>query len=189
MTVRWSSGRRLAELGLLFGMMLVCWHAWAQAPRRPAPPKFPPAHRDVRYGPHERNVLDLWRARPRPGRSGGTPVVVYFHGGGFRQGDKSSVPAWLVVKCLEAGISVASASYRLSSDAPYPAPMRDGARAIQYLRWHAKEFGIDPARIASAGNSAGAGIALWVGFRHDLADPTSPDPVLRQSSRVACVGV
>ena len=39
------------------------------------------------------------------------------------------------------------------------------------------EFGIDPARIAASGSSAGAGIALWVGFHDDLADPGSPDPV------------
>jgi acetyl esterase len=189
MTVRWSSGRRLAEFGVLFGVMLVCWRAWAQSPRRPAPPKPPPAYPNVRYGPHERSVLDVWRARPKPGQSGGTPLVVFFHGGGFRQGDKSGVPAWLVLKCLSAGISVASAGYRLSQDAPYPAPMLDGARAIQYLRLHAKEFGIDPNRIAASGSSAGAGIALWVGFHDDLADPRSPDPVLRQSSRVACLGV
>src|SRR5689334_2127093 len=141
MTVHPPTGRRLAVFGVLLGLTLIGWRVWAQTPRLPAPPKPPPAHPDVHYGPHDRNVLDLWRARPDPGRPGGTPLVVFFHGGGFRQGDKDSVPAWLVVKCLGAGISVASAGYRLSQDAPYPAPMRDGARAIQYLRLHAKEFG------------------------------------------------
>jgi acetyl esterase len=67
--------------------------------------------------------------------------------------------------------------------------MLDGARAIQYLRLHAKEFGIDPTRIGASGSSAGAGIALWVGFHDDLADPKSPDPVLRQSSRLTCLAV
>ena len=62
---------------------------------------------------------------------------------------------------------------------PFPAPMLDGARAIQFLRLKAKELGIDPARIAACGNSAGAGIALWAGFHDDLADPGSADPVLR----------
>jgi acetyl esterase len=188
MTVRLFTARRLAWAGLLLGMTLVCWRTWAQAPRLTAAIKPPPAHRNIRYGPHERNVLDLWRAQPKPGRSG-TPLVVFFHGGGFRQGDKASVPAALVVKCLTAGIAVASANYRLSHDAPYPAPMYDGARAIQYLRLHAAEFGIDPARIAASGSSAGAGIALWVGFHDDLADPKSADPVLRRSTRVACLGV
>ncbi len=175
--------RRIARLdaGLLADL--------GAAPRLAAPIKPPPAHRNVRYGPHDRNVLDLWRAKPKLGQAGGTPLVVFFHGGGFRQGDKASVPAELVVKCLSAGIAVASANYRLSQDVPYPAPMRDGARAIQYLRLHAEEFGIDPARIAASGSSAGAGIALWIGFHDDLADASSSDPVLRQSSRMACLGV
>ena len=116
-------------------------------------------------------------------------MVVFFHGGGFRNGDKSSVPAWLVTKCLDAGISVASANYRLSQTAPFPAPMLDGARAIQFVRYNAKELGIDPGRIAASGSSAGAGIALWVGFHDDLADPKSDDPIARKSSRVSCLGV
>ena len=189
MTVRPPAGRWMAVLGALFVLLLVGWRVWAQTPRLPAPLKPPPAHPNVHYGPHDRNVLDVWRARPAPGGAVGTPLVVFFHGGGFRQGDKNAIPARLLVKCLGAGIAVASANYRLSQDAPYPAPMRDGARAIQYLRLHAREFGIDPARIAASGSSAGAGIALWVGFHDDLADPNSPDPVLRQSSRVACLGV
>ena len=110
----------------------------------------------------------------RAGEGGPTPLVVFFHGGGFIGGDKSSVPAWLVEKCLAEGISVASANYRLSTQSPFPAPMLDGARAIQFLRLKAKELGIDPARIAACGNSAGAGISLWAGFHDDLADPGMP---------------
>ena len=138
MTVRLLSGRRLAASGVLAGLMLVCWRAWAQPPRPPAPSSRRRLIPNVHYGPHDRNVLDVWRAKPDPGRPGGTPIVVFFHGGGFRQGDKAGIPARLLVKCLNAGISVASANYRLSQDAPYPAPMRDGARAIQYLRMHAR---------------------------------------------------
>ncbi len=188
MTSRPRPVRRLAATGALTLLVLVTWRVAAGPPLLPAPPKPPPAHRNVRYGPHERNVLDLWRARPTPDRPG-TPLVVFFHGGGFRQGDKSSLPARLLLDCLAAGISVATANYRFSQDAPYPAPMLDGARAIQYLRAHAREFGIDPDRIAASGSSAGAGISLWLAFHDDIADSASPDPVLRQSSRLSCAGV
>src|SRR5215469_11191212 len=99
MTVRLFTARRVAAAGLSLVLLVACWRAWAQPPRRLGPIKPLPAHRNVRYGPHERNVLDVWRARPRPGSSGGTPIVVFFHGGGFRQGDKASVPARLVYKC------------------------------------------------------------------------------------------
>jgi len=67
--------------------------------------------------------------------------------------------------------------------------MLDGARAIQFLRSQASDLGLDPSRFAASGSSAGAGIALWVGFHDDLADPASRDPVARQSSRVRCLGV
>ena len=117
------------------------------------------------------------------------PLVVFFHGGGFVGGDKKSVPGWLVTRCLAEGISVASVNYRLSTQSPFPAPMLDGARAIQFLRLKAGELGIDPGKIAACGNSAGAGISLWVGFHDDLADSSNADPVLRQSSRLACMGV
>ncbi len=189
MIIRPQALRRLAELGIVVGLVLVCWRSWAQPPAHPGPPKPEPDFPNIRYGPHERNVLDLWKAKPQSGKVGPPPVVVFFHGGGFRLGDKSSVPGWLVVKCLDAGISVASANYRLSDTAAFPAPMLDGARAIQYLRFHAKELGIDPRRIAASGSSAGAGIALWIGLHDDLADPRSPDPIARQSTRVACLGV
>jgi acetyl esterase len=178
--------RRAAVAGVLAILLLASWKTWARPfqPPRPAPDLA-----EIRYGPHERNVLDIWKAIPKPGQAGPTPLVVYFHGGGFRSGDKSSVPVRLIMKCRDAGISVASANYRLSATAPYPAPMIDGARAIQFLRSRAQAFGIDPSRIAASGNSAGGGIALWVGFHDDLADPKSDDPILRESSRVSCLGV
>ena len=144
-----------------------------------------PGFADVSYGPHERNVLDFWKARG----NGTAPLVVYIHGGGFRAGDKSKMrPAFLEV-CLNAGFAVAAINYRLSHQASAPAFMLDGARAIQFLRHMAAEWNIDPRRVAATGGSAGAGISLWVGFHDDLADPASADPVARQSTRLACMAV
>jgi hypothetical protein len=180
--------RRIA-FGVLVVLLLVSWRSWGRSFRLFEPARPRPDLGNIRYGPDDRNVLDLWRAKPRSGDGGLTPVVIFFHGGAFRTGDKSSVPGRLVSACLDAGISVASANYRFSATAPFPAPMLDGARAIQFVRLNARELGVDPERIAAAGSSAGAGIALWVGFHDDLADPQSDDPIARQSSRVACLGV
>jgi len=139
----------------------------------------------AKYGPHERNVLDLWKAKAdRP-----TPVVVYIHGGGFRGGDKSTVSPFLLDHCLKAGISVAAINYRLSQQATFPAPMLDGGRAVQFLRSRAKEWNLDPGRVAATGGSAGAGISLWLAFHDDLADPASKELVARQSTRLSCAGV
>lgn len=142
-----------------------------------------PDHANLKYGDHERNVVDLWLAKSeRP-----TPLVIYFHGGGFRVGDKRSFSPALLDGLRAKGISVAAANYRLTDVAPFPAPMHDGARALQFLREHAEKYNLDPARFGAIGGSAGAGISLWLAFHDDLADPKAEDPVKRRSSRLAAV--
>jgi hypothetical protein len=115
--------------------------------------------------------------------------VVAIHGGGFIQGDKTEFEnASAINQFLSWGISFASIDYRYSTDAVYPAPMLDGARAIQFLRAKAAEWNIDRERIGAYGSSAGGGISLWLAFHDDLAKPESSDPVERQSSRLRCAG-
>jgi hypothetical protein len=143
-----------------------------------------PTQRDVKYGPHARNVLDFWQAEAKEP----TPVLVSIHGGGFRAGNKSVNPE-LLKECLASGISVVAITYRLSDTAIAPAQFHDSARAIQFIRTKAKEWNLDPRRIAATGGSAGAGLSLWLGFHDDLADPKSDDPVLRQSTRLSCMAV
>jgi acetyl esterase/lipase len=159
------------------------------APAVPAQPaakdKPKPDVANAKYGPHERNVLDLWQAKSAKA----TPLVVFIHGGGFRGGSKENLNADLLDRCLKAGISVAAINYRLTDTAPYPATFLDSARAIQYLRSQAKEWNLDPACVAATGGSAGAGTSLWIGFHDDMADPKSNDPVARQSTRLTCMAV
>jgi acetyl esterase/lipase len=143
-----------------------------------------PTFENVKYGPHERNVLDFWQAKSAQP----APVLVSIHGGGFVAGNKSVQPQ-LLKACLDSGISVAAINYRYSTQAIAPAPFQDGARAVQFLRSKAKDWNIDPKRFAATGGSAGAGISLWLGFHKDMADPKSEDPVLRQSTRLSCMVV
>ncbi len=145
----------------------------------------PPDRAGVRYGPHERNVMDIWLARS----STPAPLVVSIHGGGFRGGDKTALNPVLLDLLLERGISVAAINYRYTQQAPYPAPMHDGARAIQFLRQHAAEWNLDKTKFAATGGSAGAGLSLWIGFNDDLAEPKSDDPLLRESTRLSTVAV
>ena len=145
---------------------------------------IPPTYENVKYGPHERNVLDFWKAKS----DGPTPLLVSIHGGGFLVGEKT-VPKVLLKECLDAGISVAAINYRFSSHAIAPASFHDGARAIQFLRHQSKDWNVDPTRIAASGESAGAGISLWLGFHKDLADPKSDDPISRESTRLTCMVV
>jgi len=159
-----------------------------QGPRRapqPARQAIEPSHADVSYGPHERNVIDLYLAESdRP-----TPLVLYIHGGGFRGGDKRSVNPGELQEYLGYGYSVAAINYRLTNVAPAPAAYMDCARALQFLRHHASKWNLDPRRVASTGGSAGAGTSLWLAFHDDLADADSGDPISRQSTRLTCVAV
>ncbi len=148
-------------------------------------PSVPPDIANVSYGPHERNVFDLWKAKSdRP-----TPLLIFIHGGGFTMGDKSQVSSAMLQPCLKNGISVASINYRYSKQAPFPAPMADSARAVQFLRLHAREYNLNPKAFVATGGSAGAGISLWIGFHDDMADPKSDDPVKRQSTRLSSMAV
>lgn len=174
----------LAEIrGKITGLLTDEQRATIRQPRR-VQEQVPPTHADVKYGPHERNVMDVWLAKSdKP-----TPVLVSIHGGGFLGGNKS-VDGGLLRQCLDSGISVAAITYRFSSQAIAPASFHDSARAVQFIRHNAKEWNLDPKRVAATGGSAGAGISLWLGFHDDLADPDNKDPVLRQSTRLTCMMV
>ena len=136
----------------------------------------------------EKNVFDILL----PNKTGGeTPLVIYFHGGGFGSGTRKAAwkQGWAgrIEQLIDAGVGIASVDYRFISRAEgvgVMRPLRDGALCVQFLRLHAKELGIDPDRIVLMGASAGAGMSLWIGANDDLAQPDSDDPVLRQSTRV-----
>ncbi|MBI1337344.1 MAG: alpha/beta hydrolase fold domain-containing protein [Phycisphaera sp.] len=153
----------------------------------------------IAYGPDERNVMDLWLAEGE----GPRPVVVNYHSGGWYEGSKERLGRDLGVKqLLDAGISVVAVNYRLipqnpttpqTIDAnvppPVDAPMSDARRALQFVRYHARDWNIDPNRVGLSGGSAGGCTSLWLAFHDDMADPKSDDPVLRQSTRVTCAAV
>lgn len=148
----------------------------------------PPHHqalRDVAYGPDPRHTLDLFL--PHADRP--TPLVTFLHGGGFREGDKKQLGELMLHRCLAHGWAVAAINYRLTDSGPFPLQHTDAARAIQFLRHHARRWNLNPQRVAGTGGSAGAGISLWLAFHRDLADPDADDPVLRQSTRLAGAAV
>jgi len=147
----------------------------------------------IRYGTHERHILDFWRAPS----DAPTPLVFVIHGGGWTGGTKERLDRFADVEpLLKAGISVVAINYRLIQHAiadgvepPVKAPLHDAARALQFVRSKAKEWNIDPERIGAAGGSAGACSSLWLAYHDDLADPESEDPIARESSRLWCAAV
>ncbi len=143
-----------------------------------------PTQANVSYGAHDANVLDFWQAKG----DGPRPLLVYIHGGGWVGGDKKR-NVNQIIPFLNEGISYAAINYRLTGEAPLPAPVHDAARAIQFIRSKATEWNIDPTRIALTGGSAGACTSMWILLHDDLADPNSEDPVLRESTRVTAAAV
>jgi acetyl esterase/lipase len=178
-----SPGSKLSVL--LF--LAAAWLASGVPAQAQASPK--PTQANVPYGKHPRQVLDFYQAKTAQAAA---PLLFFIHGGGWMAGDKAN-PDFLA-QCLENGISVVSINYRLLPDAteqkitpPVKACLDDSARALQFVRSKAKEWQIDPNRIAACGGSAGGFTALWLAFHPDLAKPGSADPIAAQSTRVRCV--
>ncbi|MFN8622809.1 MAG: alpha/beta hydrolase [Chloroflexota bacterium] len=120
-------------------------------------------------------VLDLWLP-PDATATDAVPLVVLIHGGGFRRGDKAN-EVELVAPLLAAGYAVASVDYRLSDEARFPAAVQDVKAAIRFLRANAATYGLDPARFAVWGRSAGGYLAAMVGATGDQAS-LFDDPAL-----------
>jgi BD-FAE len=159
------------------------WQAKKNAGKSNRKYRTTPTHKDVRYGPHERNVIDVYIAKSEEK----TPVMIWIHGGGFRNGDKSGISSSIVKSCRDAGITVISFNYRLSHQQIAPACFHDCRRALQFVRMNADKWNLDANRIALGGGSAGAGLSEWLAFRDDMADSTSKDPVERESTRINCL--
>ena len=88
------------------------------------------------------------------------PAIVYFPGGGFTSADYEKYFE-MRSALAKAGFVVAAAEYRVVPD-KFPALLEDGKAAIRYLRAHASDYGIDPARIGVLGDSAGGYLAQMV---------------------------
>ena len=154
-----------------------------KAKPKPKPGGLKPDMANVPYGPHERNVLDFWKAKSdKP-----APLVVFIHGGGFRGGSKESYHSdRLLASMLKSGVNCAAINYRFLDTAPVQTILLDCAHAVQFLRSKAADWNIDKTHIACVGGSAGAGTSLWLATHDDVAIPGSDDPVLRESSRISC---
>jgi acetyl esterase/lipase len=83
------------------------------------------------------------------------PVLLFFHGGAWRFGDRWQYPP-LGHRIAKEGIVTVIPSYRLAPKHPFPAQIEDTASAFAWTVRHIAEFGGDPERIFLAGHSAGA---------------------------------
>lgn len=109
--------------------------------------------------------LDLYR----PAGEGPYPVVLWVHGGAWRNGSKDNPPIQRIVHEGK-GFALASVEYRLSPQAAFPAQIHDLKAAVRFLRGEAKKLRLDPDRFAAAGGSAGAHLAVLLGVSGGVAE-------------------
>ncbi len=151
---RSASGPLLATLGCALAVALAA-AAYAQTPDVGAVMR---TERDLVYrpggDPDGKDKLDLY-VPPGPGPH---PVIVFIHGGGLLQGDKS-IYAGLGQYFVRRGFAAALINHRLSPGVAHPAHVRDAAAAFAWVYRNVERFGGDPKRIVLAGHSSGAYLA------------------------------
>ena len=90
------------------------------------------------------------------------PAYIYAHGGGFAVGDLDMVETICRTICRDAGIVVASVDYRLAPENKFPAGLDDMIAVVRWIARNGASVGIDPARLAVGGDSAGGNLAAVV---------------------------
>ncbi|WP_307856004.1 alpha/beta hydrolase [Nocardioides faecalis] len=94
--------------------------------------------------------------------SGAGPLLLFFHGGGFVYGDLDSHDAPCRLLAERSGVPVLSVEYGVGPERAFPGAFDDAEAALGWVLAHADDLGVDPARIAVGGDSAGGQISAWV---------------------------
>ncbi|NQV54578.1 MAG: alpha/beta hydrolase [Rhodospirillales bacterium] len=126
---------------------------------------------DIQYGDDpERNLLDVHVLDQKP--SVPAPVVFFFHGGGFTQGDKNGegeiIHGNIGNFFARNGMIGVNATYRLAPDNQWPVGAQDVGAAVAWTREHIADYGGDPDRIYVIGHSAGSAHVATFAFHKDL---------------------
>lgn len=113
--------------------------------------------RDLAYGAHPRQMLDVYHTR-RPGDRAPLPVALFVHGGAYVGGDRNVMPEFysnVTTWFARNGCVGVNAGYRLAPEAAYPEGARDIGRAVAWVHDNVQAFGGDPSRIFLIGHSSG----------------------------------
>lgn len=171
--------RAFAALAILLALPVLA--PCAPQPTLNAPVSQPRVLMDVAYGTDPAQKMDVYLPS---GFVGLRPGVALIHGGGWQGGDKSFYgPSGRALAAL--GFVAFSLNYRLTPSSRYPAQADDVQRAVRWMRAHAADYQLDPARMGALGDSAGGHLSLILGTEETRDN--SDAALVGQSSRVQCV--
>ena len=137
-----------------------------QAPIVQGPPVEPVATREIPV-PGDGGPIRTRLYTPL-GLTEGSPLLIFYHGGGFALCDLDTHDNVCRFLARESAVRVLSVDYRLAPEYPFPAGLRDCIAAFSYAAEHATELGIDPEAIALGGDSAGGNLSAVVAHRAAL---------------------
>ena len=124
-------------------------------------------------GPHGEIPIRIYRPNVEGGGAEPLPCLLYFHGGGWVLGTVDSTDAICRATANRAGCVVVSVEYRLSPEHKFPVPLDDCYAATTWIASNGTEIGVDGARLAVGGDSAGGNLAAAVSIRaRDEAGPS-----------------
>ncbi len=96
-------------------------------------------------------------------RSAETPVIIFYHGGGFVIGDLESHHSFCTYIARETGIPVVAVDYRMAPEAPFPAAPQDSLAATRWVADNQEQLKLKISGLIPCGDSAGGNLALVVG--------------------------
>lgn len=144
--------------------------------------------KDIPYADTEnpRQQLDLYLPRER--KSERLPVIVFIHGGGWRNGDKAGGALRLAPFVQSGEYAGVSVGYRLTDEAQWPSQIHDCKAAVRWIRANADKYGFIPDRIGVWGTSAGGHLVSMLGVSGDVTELEGDlGSHTDQSSKVTCV--
>jgi acetyl esterase/lipase len=151
------------------------------APCDDAPPVTRKA--DVIYRRNFGTALTMDVFMPR--QPNGAGVISVISGGWFSSHD--NIKAAMYGEFLKRGYTVFAVVHGSQPKYTIPEILTDMHRAVRYIRYHARDYHIDPDRIGIMGGSAGGHLSLMQGTAGQDGDPKAKDPVDRVSSRIQAV--
>jgi acetyl esterase/lipase len=142
---------------------------------------------DIEYAKAGDISLQLDVLKPKAESSKPRPVIVWIHGGGWQNGNKSNGIGRLSSYVASGDFVGVSVGYRLTDKGSWPAQIHDCKAAIRWIRANAEKLGIDPNKIGVWGSSAGGHLVSHLGTSGDVKEVEGDLGTTGVSSRVACV--